>query len=1030
MAGKRKRSRKSNEITPVSEFTFTTSSDQPSTVSSSATEPSTLTLASAPVSNCGEILSVDLGATASKRRRRDRQRSAVCPNPTEHTQLKPSYSAGGKLLHHRATEVSSLQLDCDGRSRTAVSIKQSTTESSNTTGNGTNTMLSEGAPESNQSVSVTQSACTGLLSHQYATGTPSLYLVPGSVPPTPSGERYISRRNSAHRTTVVTGTEQNLYLIPHGANQLAADGSRSDHRNTQSYHQPSTLPIDLTVPPGSQLRTVTFNNNPSSMSGASPVDQHQPVNIAYLPSADFSAQAALPSDGTGQSSAADLSYTIPHSVLNTAPLHYDGRTVMSLSYQAGKPPPNAILPVFTDTSSAPLLVTPAAVGTTYSVSHHPHEQQSQQKQHQDLLNSINVARFISLNSAPRNPKAAATTDISSFSSPPTNSSHPPTQFSTKLSRHTNAETNLVSGSGRDVVNWSVARGSTSHAGGRHSPHILLMGFEENLINMNVHGLVSCILDILECGEEHLIELKNLGCNVLTHMMDALPRSSEAVVPALPLLLTTMSSSFVGDILERIINLLEQLSRRHGREVLQSGAIMSALGFYDFVTLAQHRTILTMVANCFVNLQRSDFELIIDCLPGLAERLKAPEPRCVEHVCTCFVRLVNTYRSEPELLKRIVTTCDLFTNLQHLLMASPPVLSSVRDVIHMLAIVCSSCPELAVELVKKNISSTLYCILTGEAIDSDTLQSIISSPLDNPSLLAPLTGDQPGSPRRHRSHSGNTRKRTSFSRHSRPEAGDDLGSSATLGPPDIWPPLMLTLSPLSDSLPFTVSVTKRSQEDVHSIVQLIWGFARVTPTDNQPNAIEYRLEPVNSYSGPDLLPDSPLKVQLEAPHRLTIIFHNESLTLDSGPFQAAEVDNEPTDFNQPRSISNRVPMQTNLSRSSPSVWSVQDAADTHGLREKPANATPKRRISRHVPQQAEALLADTGPTTGESQTVEPMPILHRPDQPSPRILELYMVVDEALATEEGQQPIWRRSCDAITRVVEITVHDLSHSATRD
>ncbi|TGZ59083.1 hypothetical protein CRM22_009261 [Opisthorchis felineus] len=834
------------------------SSDQPSTVSSSAIEPSTLTLASAPVSNCGEILSVDLGATASKRRRRDRQRSAVCPNPTEHTQLKPSHSAGGKLLHHRATEVSSLQLDCDGRSRTAVSIKQGTTEISNATGNGANTMLSEGAPESNQSVSVTQSTCSGLLSHQYATCTPSLYLVPGSVAPTPSSERYVSRRNSTHRTTVVTGTEQNVYLIPHGANQLATDGSRSDHRNTQSYHQPSTLPIDLTVPPGSQLRTVTFSSNPSSMSGASPVDPLQPVNIAYLPSADFSAQAALPSDVTGQSSATGLSYTIPHSVLNTTPLHYDGRTVMSLSYQAGKPPPNAILPVFTDTSSASVLVTSAAVGATYSVSHHPHEQQSQQKQHQDLLNSINVARFISLNSASRNPKAAATTDISSFSSPPTNSSHPPTNFSTKLSRHTNVETNLVSGLGRDVVNWSVARGSSSHAGGRHSPHvsginhriaqlhqnpddrsmqlvilqdinqILLMGFEENLINMNVHGLVSCILDILECGEEHLIELKNLGCNVLTHMMDALPRSSEAVVPALPLLLTTMSSSFVGDILERIINLLEQLSRRHGREVLQSGAIMSALGFYDFVTLAQHRTILTMVANCFVNLQRSDFELIIGCLPGLAERLKAPEPRCVEHVCTCFVRLVNTYRNEPELLKRIVTTCDLFTNLQHLLMASPPVLSSVRDVIHMLAIVCSSCPELAVELVKKNISSTLYCILTGEAIDSDTLQSIISSPLDNPSLLAPLTGDQPGSPRRRRSHSGNTRKRTSFSRHSRPEAGDDFGSSATLGPPDIWPPLMLTLSPLSDSLPFPVSVAKRSQEDVHAIVQLICGLLPPVP----------------------------------------------------------------------------------------------------------------------------------------------------------------------------------------------------------
>lgn len=103
-----------------------------------------------------------------------------------------------------------------------------------------------------------------------------------------------------------------------------------------------------------------------------------------------------------------------------------------------------------------------------------------------------------------------------------------------------------------------------------------MGFEETLVNLNVHGLVRAVLEILECEDDTLIELKTLGCNVLTHMMDTLPRSSDAVVPALPLLLTTMSSSFVGDILERIINLLEQLSRRHGREVLKSGAISVSL----------------------------------------------------------------------------------------------------------------------------------------------------------------------------------------------------------------------------------------------------------------------------------------------------------------------------------------------------------------------------------------------------------------------------------------------------------------------
>lgn len=73
----------------------------------------------------------------------------------------------------------------------------------------------------------------------------------------------------------------------------------------------------------------------------------------------------------------------------------------------------------------------------------------------------------------------------------------------------------------------------------------------------------------------------------------------------------------------------------------------------------------MVSNCFISLQRGDFPLIVDSLPSLAERLKESEPRCVERVCTCFARLVAAYRAEPEVLQRIVSSCNLFSNLQHL-----------------------------------------------------------------------------------------------------------------------------------------------------------------------------------------------------------------------------------------------------------------------------------------------------------------------------------------------------------------------------
>ncbi|KAK4472286.1 hypothetical protein MN116_003554 [Schistosoma mekongi] len=369
--------------------------------------------------------------------------------------------------------------------------------------------------------------------------------------------------------------------------------------------------------------------------------------------------------------------------------------------------------------------------------------------------------------------------------------------------------------------------------------ILLMDFEENLANLDVNGLVNCVLQILESQEEHLVELKNLSCNVLTHMMDVLPRSSDAIVPALPILLTTMSSSFVGDILERIINLLEQISRRHGKEVLKSGGVSTVLGFYDFVTSAQHRTILTMVYNCFINLQPSDYDLISNCLPTLAEHLKESEPRCVERVCSCFVRLISAYRFEPNLLKCIVNSCNLLTNLQSLLTLTPSILSSIHEVVQILATLCSSCPDLAVDLIKQNISSTIYSLLLGINPETVTNWTTLVSCF-NGLTLASLVPNQSTTKRlRARSHSGESLKlpltlsssTTTSTTHSSSNKQFDIGA---IYPPAVlqqqctslpfgWHSLMITNSALLDSfLPnvTNLSINQRSSDDVHAIVYLI------------------------------------------------------------------------------------------------------------------------------------------------------------------------------------------------------------------
>ncbi|CAH8441993.1 unnamed protein product [Heterobilharzia americana] len=363
--------------------------------------------------------------------------------------------------------------------------------------------------------------------------------------------------------------------------------------------------------------------------------------------------------------------------------------------------------------------------------------------------------------------------------------------------------------------------------------ILLMDFEENLTNLDVNGLVNCVLEILESQEEHLVELKNLSCNVLTHMMDVLPRTSDAIVPALPILLTTMSSSFVGDILERIINLLEQISRRHGKEVLKSGGVSTVLGFYDFVTSTQHRTILTMVHNCFANLQPADYDLISNCLPTLAEHLKESEPRCIERVCSCFVRLISAYRFEPNLLKCIVSSCNLLTNLQSLLTLTPSVLSSIHEVIEILATLCASCPDLAVDLIRQNISNTIYTILLGVNPETETNWFTLTTCFKGLTVANLVPNPSINKRLRARSHSGEPFKTSSStlsgSTHSSSNKHYGVGSmyssdilqSTSL--PFGWQSLMITSSPLlNPTVPNTpnLSINQRSPDDVQAIVYLI------------------------------------------------------------------------------------------------------------------------------------------------------------------------------------------------------------------
>ncbi|VDN12759.1 unnamed protein product [Dibothriocephalus latus] len=138
----------------------------------------------------------------------------------------------------------------------------------------------------------------------------------------------------------------------------------------------------------------------------------------------------------------------------------------------------------------------------------------------------------------------------------------------------------------------------------------------------------------------------------------------------------------------------------------------------------------MIANCFSDLRKEDFEVVLNCLPNLCERLQDSEPRCVERVCLCFARLIEAYRNDPDKLKSIVSF-GLFENLKRLISASPPVVSNVKDIANMLATICSSCPDLAVKLLQLGMAETAYTLLTEKEPPASSLDFPIGSKAGSP-----------------------------------------------------------------------------------------------------------------------------------------------------------------------------------------------------------------------------------------------------------------------------------------------------------
>ncbi|XP_026143690.1 E3 ubiquitin-protein ligase TRIP12 isoform X5 [Carassius auratus] len=246
--------------------------------------------------------------------------------------------------------------------------------------------------------------------------------------------------------------------------------------------------------------------------------------------------------------------------------------------------------------------------------------------------------------------------------------------------------------------------------------LLVMGNEETLGGFPVKSVVPALITLLQM--EHNFDIMNHASRALTYMMEALPRSSAVVVDAIPVFLEKLQVIQFIDVAEQALTALEMLSRRHSKAILQAGGLADCLLYLEFFSINAQRNALAIAANCCQSITPDEFHFVADSLPLLTQRLTHQDKKSVESTCLCFARLVDNFQHEENLLQQVASR-DLLTNIQQLLVLTPPVLSSGMFimVVRMFSLMCSNCPCLAVQLMKQNIAETLRFLLCGASSGS-------------------------------------------------------------------------------------------------------------------------------------------------------------------------------------------------------------------------------------------------------------------------------------------------------------------------
>lgn len=242
--------------------------------------------------------------------------------------------------------------------------------------------------------------------------------------------------------------------------------------------------------------------------------------------------------------------------------------------------------------------------------------------------------------------------------------------------------------------------------------LLVMGNEDTLAGFPVKLAVPNLIQLLNM--EHNFDIMNHACRALTYMMESLPRSASVVVDAVPSFLEKLQVIQCMDVAEQSLTALEMLSRRHSKAILHARGVSACLTYLDFFSINAQRSALTIAANSCQNITPEEFTYIQDSLVTLSSHLTSTDKKSIESIILAFSRLVEHYQNEPSILMEVASG-NLLDNLAQLLLSTPSVISinTFVMIIRMMALMCRSCPELAVRLLSSDIVSTIRYLLVGQ-----------------------------------------------------------------------------------------------------------------------------------------------------------------------------------------------------------------------------------------------------------------------------------------------------------------------------